>query len=241
MSLSSDVQAYIDAAGAQFGVSSDYLGRVAMIESNGNPLAKARTTSASGLFQFLKGTAGDYGLTNPFDAQASSYAAANLTADNSSFLQKVLGRSASYGELYLAHQQGAKGAAALLSNPGALAASIVGKKAVLNNGGSLDMTAADFSSIWTSKFSDMTGTAVGAAMIAANPMAAVASAVMGQKKEEDRQTLGFWDIISDFFLRGVIIMLGLIFVAIGLSMFRNGTSITVATQKVVAKAKGAAT
>lgn len=46
----------IDAAGARSGVDFDYLLQTAMRESSLNPSAKARTSSAVGLFQFLEGT-----------------------------------------------------------------------------------------------------------------------------------------------------------------------------------------
>lgn len=135
---------------SQYGLPAGYLNRVAAIESNFNPAAR-NPSGASGLFQFMPGTARQYGLGDPFDALASTDAAARLANDNRNVLVKALGREPTAGELYLAHQQGAGGASRLLSNPNAPAADIVGQKAVLQNGGNLNMTAAEFARKWISR------------------------------------------------------------------------------------------
>ena len=137
---------------AQFGLPAGYLGRTAQIESGGNPNARNPTSSAGGLFQFIDSTAKQYGLQNKFDPKAATLAAARLAADNRNTLVRVLGREPTAGELYLAHQQGAGGAAKLLANPNAPAVAIVGPEAVKLNGGHAGMTAAEFASKWLSKF-----------------------------------------------------------------------------------------
>lgn len=124
---------------------------VARIESNFNPDAANPDSTAEGLFQFIDGTARGYGLKNKRDATQSSDAAARLMRDNRAFLLKSLGREPTGGELYLAHQQGADGARKLLANPNARAIDIVGADAIKLNGGSADMTAGQFASLWTSK------------------------------------------------------------------------------------------
>ena len=92
MTLSSDIQAYINNAAAQFNnVDPAFLSAVAQIESGGNPNAQASGSSAAGLFQFTRGTAAQYGLTNVFDPQASANAAAALASNNYNALSGFLG------------------------------------------------------------------------------------------------------------------------------------------------------
>lgn len=135
----------------QYGLPTGYLARTAQIESGGNPNAQNPNSSASGMFQFIDSTAQQYGLTNPMDPVASAQAAARLAADNAAVLRAKLGREPTAAELYLAHQQGAGGALALLTNPGASAASVVGSEAANLNGGQ-GATAGDMASMWTAKF-----------------------------------------------------------------------------------------
>ncbi|GIT90149.1 hypothetical protein JANAI62_03680 [Jannaschia pagri] len=136
----------------EFGLPPEYLGRTAWIESRGRPDAKNPNSSATGLFQFINSTARAYGLTNRFDPVASTEAAARLARDNAAQLRRVLGRDPTGAELYLAHQQGGGGAAKLLANPNASAASIVGRDAVRLNGGNLGMTAGEFAGLWLRKY-----------------------------------------------------------------------------------------
>jgi hypothetical protein len=75
-----------------------------------------------------------------------------FTQENRQTLTDKLGRAPTDGEMYLAHQQGATGAADLLNNPDAKAVDVVGRDAVLNNKGTLDMTAAQFAEKWTHRF-----------------------------------------------------------------------------------------
>lgn len=133
-----------------YGLPSGYLSTTARIESGGNP--NADNGFAHGLFQFTNPTARSVGLGNPYDPIASTDAAARLAAENATKLAQGLGRAPTAGELYLAHQQGAAGALGLLTNPQAPAVSIVGRDAVLNNGGSPDMTAAQFANHWITRF-----------------------------------------------------------------------------------------
>jgi hypothetical protein len=118
----------IQSAAAQHGVDPDYLVRTAQRESNFNPMARAPTSSAAGLFQFTKGTAQQYGLSNPFDPVANADAAARLAKDNGAVLQ-AQGHNAKAPELYAAHFLGAAGADRFLdglkANPNAPAAAFV--------------------------------------------------------------------------------------------------------------------
>lgn len=135
----------------QYGLPQGYLQRTAQIESGGNPNAQNPNSSAGGMFQFIDSTAKQYGLENKFDPMASADAAARLARDNLGYLKQALGREPSAGELYLAHQQGAGGAAKLLAAGNAPAASVVGGDAARLNGGN-GMSAADFAGKWTGKF-----------------------------------------------------------------------------------------
>lgn len=133
----------------------DYYARLAQVESSGDPNAFNKDSGAAGPYQFIPSTARQYGL--PADARQASAeqqttAVKKLTEDNRSILRQKLGRDPSPGELYLAHQQGAQGAANLLTNPGELAVNVVGEKAVQLNGGSPGMTAQQFADKWISKF-----------------------------------------------------------------------------------------
>lgn len=139
-------------AADRHGVSADYLQRTAQIESGGNPEAK-NASGARGLFQFMPDTARQYGLANPNDAGASIDAAARLGRDNSDALAKALGRSPSDAQLYLAHQQGAAGAVALMRGGDKPAVEalmpLYGSRAkaaaaITGNGGTADMTAGEF-------------------------------------------------------------------------------------------------
>lgn len=141
-------------AARSYGVDPNVLMRIGQIESGLNPNAKNPRSSAGGLFQFIDSTAQRYGLANKFDPAASADAAARLTRDNAGYLAKVLGRQPTGPELYLAHQQGAGGAAKILANPAADAASVVGGKAVALNGGRPGMTAGEFANLWATKFGD---------------------------------------------------------------------------------------
>lgn len=143
-------------AASDVGISPDYLTRTAFIESRGDPNA-ANPSGAKGLFQFMPMTAKQYGLDNPNDPAASTLAAARLAADNRGILTKTLGREPTDAELYLAHQQGAGGASKLLANPNIPAVAVVGQQAVIQNGGSPDMTAGQFAKLWTDKYNSVGG------------------------------------------------------------------------------------
>ena len=138
---------------------------MAHIETGGSfdERAKNPGSSASGLFQFMKGTRGRYGLdgNTVFDARKNAAAGARMLNENRAFFRKRFGREPSAGELYLMHQQGAGGASALLSNPNALAIDVLTRahngnrrlaaEIIRKNGGQIDMTAGQFSSRWINK------------------------------------------------------------------------------------------
>jgi hypothetical protein len=146
-------------AGAPYGVSGSYLQRVQQLETGNNP-NQTSSTGAKGAFQFTGGTAQRYGLKDPFNYQESADAAARLTADNRDHLGQSLGRPPTDAELYLAHQQGAGGAATLLQHPNVRAGDLVGDQAIRVNGGDPNAPASAFTSMWTAKFNGAPGAAM---------------------------------------------------------------------------------
>lgn len=118
-------------ASRRTGVSFEALFHTARLESGFNPDARARTSSATGLFQFLDSTWLDtlakhgarHGLA-PMSRQealglrrdpyAASLMAAHHMADNAAVLATRTGREPGVVELYLAHFLGASGAADFL-------------------------------------------------------------------------------------------------------------------------------
>jgi len=147
------IRAAITRAGKAHGVDPGVLSVIASLESSFDPTAQNPNSSAGGLFQFIDGTAAQYGLENRFDVDQAADAGARVTRDNMSTLATALGRQPSVGEIYLAHQQGAQGAINLLTAPAPmLASAVVGREAVRLNGGNPDtMTARDFSALWIDK------------------------------------------------------------------------------------------
>lgn len=146
----------------QYGLPAGYLERTAQLESSGNPNARNKTSSAGGLFQQIDANAKQYGVTDRFDPKQSAEGAAKFARDNVRQLTSVLNRQPTAAELYLAHQQGGGGAAALLGNQNQNVVEVLtrvydgnkekAKKAVINNGGNVNMSAGEFANIWISKF-----------------------------------------------------------------------------------------
>lgn len=141
----SPVHAAIARAAERTGVDFQYLLAQAKIESGLNPTARASTSGASGLYQFIGSTwlnmLENHGAENGlgwaadaiergrvadpamrarimalrFDPQASAAMAAELANDNAAALRPVLGREPDASELYLAHFLGQAGASQFLN------------------------------------------------------------------------------------------------------------------------------
>jgi len=163
-----------------------YYKRLAEIESSSNPLAQNPNSSAKGLFQFIDDTGAQYGLDQyefgtPEYTRAEYDAVKKFTADNVGALSNKLGRDLSYGEMYLAHQQGASGANKLLSNPDARAIDLVGADQIKLNGGNQDMSAGEFADIWMSKFDQPMQGGQGGDTLSPDDMAALEAEFGGQK------------------------------------------------------------
>ncbi len=156
-SLNPDIDQTITAAANRYGLDPNAMRAIAYIESRGNPNAKNPNSSAGGLYQFIDGTAKQYGLQDRYDPNQAADAGARLARDNTAHLRRVLGREPTAGELYLAHQQGAGGATKLLRDPNARAVDIVGADAVRLNGGNANMSAGEFAQLWTNKADTLVG------------------------------------------------------------------------------------
>jgi len=167
------VQQAIATASRRTGVDFGYLMGQARIESSMNPTARAPTSSASGLYQFIdqswlaivndhgakygmgwasdaiqKTGSGRYHVADPAMRQqildlrnhpeTASVMAAELAADNRTYLEERIGRPAQSVDLYLAHFLGAGGAAKFLTTmaaaPGTSAASLFPAAARANDG-----------------------------------------------------------------------------------------------------------
>lgn len=164
--VSSALMPMIQQAADRHGIDPGYLAKTVQIENrSGNPNLVNPTSRAAGLMQFIPSTWKQYGNgASPLDPSANLDAGARLTVDNMAALERGIGRKPTFGESYLAHQQGAGGAIALLKNPSAnvvdaLSTAYGGNRsraaqAVVLNGGSLQETAGQFSQRWTSKFTD---------------------------------------------------------------------------------------
>jgi hypothetical protein len=154
------VQSAIARAAAATGVDFNYLLAQAKLESGLDPSARARTSSARGLYQFTGSTwlrtldrhgaelgydtggathdpaARAHLLSLRGDPQLSALMAGELANDNRGYLYGVLGRDPDNAELYLAHFLGPDAAgrflSALASDPGQSAAALLPRAAAAN-------------------------------------------------------------------------------------------------------------
>lgn len=152
---SQNVASAIKQASLRTGVDFAYLVRQAKVESSFNPEAKAKTSSATGLYQFIESTwlsmverhGAKHGIETDGlsrkdilalrnDPQKASFMAAELASENERFLKTHYNGSIGPNELYLAHFLGAGQAAAFLNaraeNPMQEAALIFPKAAKAN-------------------------------------------------------------------------------------------------------------
>ena len=137
----------------------DYLARTAAIESKFN--AKAHNASgADGIMQFVPSTAKHYNVDSS-SIDSSLDGAARLAMDNQKALQHAGIDTPTGSQLYLAHQQGAGGAAALINNPNLTAQAALEKAGltpaqayahIKANGGNPTAPAQDFVNHWDSKY-----------------------------------------------------------------------------------------
>lgn len=106
----------------------DYFQKLAQAESGGNPNARAKTSSASGLYQFTDGTwmnmvnkhGKELGITmkDKNNPEAQHLMVQKLTEQNANILSSKLGIEPTEGHLYAAHFLGASDAAKLIQAQG---------------------------------------------------------------------------------------------------------------------------
>lgn len=127
------------------------LARTVQIESGGKDVTNA--SGHAGYGQFSDSTWRDFGAGgSPHDLHDSVAAIQRYGAANAQGFQKVFGRQPTDAESYIMHQQGGGGGLALLTNPNANAARLVGADAITGNGGTTSMSAGQFVAMWTHKF-----------------------------------------------------------------------------------------
>lgn len=134
----------------------DYLSRLGKVESNNNPYAKSPTSSASGTYQFTKGTweSLGYNWADRFDPAKQHAAASTLTNQNSAYLSRN-GVTPDAGSLYGAHFLGAgKAARVYNSDNSSPLVDIVGRSVIKANPFLENMNVGDFKN-WAAK--KMTG------------------------------------------------------------------------------------
>lgn len=96
----------------------NYLQKTSSAESSGNPYAKAKTSSASGLYQFTDSTWKEvvnkhnlgYTLNDRFNPEKAEKVMRLFTQDNEKQLKPILGRELTDSERYLGHFLGIKDA-----------------------------------------------------------------------------------------------------------------------------------
>lgn len=159
----------ITSAANRYGIDPDLAKRIAHIETGGtfDPRAFNKGSKASGLFQFIPSTWSQYGNgASPFDPEANADAAMRLLLANKKVLTNRLGREPTGGEIYMAHQQGAGGASAILRRGDEPAYKLVGQRAVESNlpsarrGEAMTMTGSQFADLWTQKLNSVGGTSL---------------------------------------------------------------------------------
>lgn len=139
-----DVNAAIAKGASTTGVDYGYMMAMAEQESGFNPNAKAKTSSASGLYQFTDGTwnamvnkyGAQHGITKDMknDPEAQAIMAGYYAKENKAVIEKRTGKPANATDLYLGHFLGGNGAANFLSaDKNADASTVVGSKAANAN------------------------------------------------------------------------------------------------------------
>ena len=159
-----DTQKLFSSIEAKYRLPSGYLARVYQLESRGGKDNYNASTKAAGPFQFVPKTAKGMGLADPYDLEASADATARLAVQNRTYLQRRGIEDPDGKTLYLAHQQGAAGASAILNGGDTPAVTALGslkaykdkpkvaQQAVVGNGGSVDMPSSAFANKIMAKY-----------------------------------------------------------------------------------------
>lgn len=184
---SAQFDSLIKATAARYGIDEAALRGMAFIESKGDARAYHSGSGAAGIFQFTKATGAEYGLIDPlngadyrFDEAKNIDAGARMYLDNKRKLKDAYGIDADPHLMYLRHQQGPGGFAAIMNaiKTGAdpstimLKASTDGpvyslRKAMDSNGGT-GLSPQQYLEYWRDRYKKETF----AANVTATPMAA---------------------------------------------------------------------
>ena len=130
----------------------------ARIESHFKSDAKAKSSSATGLYQFLDRTGASYGVAGDKrkDPRLSAEGYVREIQHDLPALDRGLGRHADPWEVYMLHQRGLSGAIKLLAgDQDRNAVQALGRKEVLNNGGNAGMTVGDYRRFWEGRYAQM--------------------------------------------------------------------------------------
>lgn len=147
-----DIQSLIRKKAREAGIDPTHALTMASIESSFDPKA-ANKHGYKGLYQFGPNEWKQWGGGRDiFDPEANVDAFIGYHGQIKDQLKTALGRDPTPHELYLGWQQGAGGATKLLTNPDALAKTLVSPDAVLANGGDFNMTGGQFASLWQNKY-----------------------------------------------------------------------------------------
>lgn len=126
----------IRAAAQAKGIDPEVALRIAQAESSFNPAAKAKSSTAGGLFQVIDDTWKQYGGKpgKKFDVDENIRVGTDIIADNTKYLQTVLGRAPDPAEVYAAHYFGpSKAKAFLAADPSTPISDILPAKALKAN------------------------------------------------------------------------------------------------------------
>lgn len=149
-----DIQSLIRKKALAAGIDPTHALTMARIESAFDPKA-ANKHGYKGLYQFGPDEWKQWGGGRDiFDPEAQMDAFIGYQGQIKDQLKTALGRDPTPQELYLGWQQGAAGATKLLTNPDALAKTLVKPNAILANGGDFNMTGGQFASLWQNKYND---------------------------------------------------------------------------------------
>ena len=141
--IDGSVTEVLEQAAVKVGIDPNALKVVAAVESGLNPNAKAKTSSASGLMQFIKSTwrsmlerfGPKYGLdpnTSPFDPTANALMGAEYLKMNQKAISAYK-RNPNTTDIYMGHFLGTGGASKFFSsNPDEIAANVIPKAAAAN-------------------------------------------------------------------------------------------------------------
>lgn len=140
----------------EFGLSDDLMRTIASIETGGtfDPRSQNPRSSAGGLFQFMDKDWAALGGGDKYNAELNMTRAMEEMTRRIAEMTENLGRRPEDWEMYLAWQQGVRGATSILTNPNANAVATRGRQNVLLNGGTEDMTNSQFAQVWRQKFAE---------------------------------------------------------------------------------------